>query len=101
MNRVAISLVVTFLGISAWLPFQMIGHGQTHAHHEATTHATPLCTLFCSAGQMAHIADPTPAFSQNYAFNLETPIFISHLAIQLSLLPARAPPAHFPSFLIF
>jgi len=101
ISRIAITLVGTILGISAWLPFQMMGHAQTHAHHEAAAHATPLCTLFCSAGQMAQIADPTPEFAQSCAFNLESPTFTSHHAIHASRLLARGPPAHFPSFLIF
>ena len=102
IHHVAIALVGTLLGINLWLPFQMMGHAQTHAHHhQAATHASPLCTLFCSAGQMAQMGDPTPEFGQGYAFTIESPTFTSHFAITASPLLARGPPAHFPSFLNF
>ena len=99
--RVAIALVGTIVGISVWLPVQMMGHAQTHAHHQAATHASPLCTLLCSAGQMAQIADPTPEFALSYAFNLESPTFTSHLTIYASPLLARGPPTSSASILIF
>ena len=88
----AIGLIATFLGVNAWLPFQMIGHAKTHAHHHSATHTTPLCTLLCSAGQIAHNADPTPEFALSYAFNLEPPIFISYHAIRIAQILARGPP---------
>lgn len=92
LNPVAITLIGTILGISAWLPFQMIGHVKTHAHHQAATHSAPLCMLFCSAGQMAQITDSTPEFALSYAYNLEPPTFTSHHAIHVSRLLARGPP---------
>ncbi len=106
MNRVfnkflAIGLVAVFLGVNAWLPFQMMGHAQAHAHHHSTTHATPLCTLLCSAGQMAHIADPTPPFTQSFAYSLEPPTFTSLLAIHVSPFLARGPPTRLTSILFF
>lgn len=87
------SLVAVFLGVGTLLPFQLTGHAQAHAHHDATTHATPLCTLLCSAGQIAQIADPTPALALRYTYNLESLTFISHHAIPVSRLLARGPPA--------
>lgn len=101
IHRIAIALIGTLLGISVWLPFQMMGHAKAHVHHQAATHTSPLCTLFCSAGQMAQMADPTPEFGQSYAFNLESPTFTSHLAIAASPRLARGPPTHLPSFLNF
>ncbi len=97
----AIGLVAIFLGVNAWLPFQIMGHAQAHAHHQATTHATPLCTLLCSAGHIAHNADPTPPFVHSSAYNLEPPTFISRLAIHVSRLLARGPPARLESILFF
>ena len=99
--RVAIALVGTILGMSVWLPVQMMGHAQTHAHHQAATHASPLCTLLCSAGQMAQMEDPTPKFTQSFVFNLESPTFISHLEIFTSPLLARGPPKRISSFFNF
>lgn len=89
----AIGLVAAFLGVNAWLPFQMMGHVHAHTHHDSATHATPLCTLLCSAGQMAHIADPTPPLVQSYAYSLGLPTFTSLLASHVAPLLARGPPA--------
>jgi hypothetical protein len=48
-------LLGCFLAVNGWLNFQTIQHVQAHSHHDATTHASPLCTLFCSAGQMGQV----------------------------------------------
>ena len=93
LHSAAIVLVASLLGVNAWLPFQMMGHSHSHAHHDSATHATPLCTLLCSAGQMAQIADPTPVLAQRYAYNLRLPTFNSFLAINVPPLLARGPPA--------
>jgi len=97
----AIGLIATFLGVNAWLPLQMIGHAKTHAHHHSATHATPLCTLLCSAGQMVHTADPTPQFAHSYIYSLEPTTFHSILAIHVSPLLARGPPARLAPILFF
>jgi len=97
----AIGLVAAFLGVNAWLPFQMMGHMHAHAHHHSATHATPLCTLLCSAGQMAQIADPTPPFTQSYVSSLEPATLNSILAIHVSPLLARGPPVLLNSTLFF
>lgn len=96
-----IFLVASLLGVNAWLPFQMMGHSHAHAQHDSATHGTPLCTLLCSAGQMAQIADPTPPLPQSYAYNLRLPTFNAFLAINVSALLARGPPGLLQAILFF
>jgi len=93
LHSAKIFLAASIFGVNAWLPFQLMGHVHAHAQHHSATHATPLCTLLCSAGQMAQIADPTPPLPQNYAYNLRLPTFNSFLAINVPPLLARGPPA--------
>ncbi len=31
---------------------QTVGHAAHHAHHQAATHASPLCSWLCAAGQV-------------------------------------------------
>jgi len=100
-HRIAVALAGMLLGMSVWLPFQMMGHAKIHhTHHQAATHASPFCTLLCSAGQMAQITDPTPHFGQPYLYHLEFSTFTSHLTVAVSPLLARGPPSHFPSSVI-
>jgi len=47
-------LLVAFLGLNSWLPFQATRHSQAHAHHQATTHASPLCSWLCAAGHISY-----------------------------------------------
>ena len=97
----AIGLVTVFVSVNTWLPFQVMQHAHAHAHHQAATHTTPLCTLLCSAGQMTHIADPTPQFAHSYIYSLEPATFHSIFAIHVSPLLARGPPALLTSFLFY
>jgi len=92
VNSATFVLVASIFGVSAWLPSQLMGHAHSHAHHQAATHATPLCTLFCSAGQMAHYSDPTPPLVQLVSYSLELPKYFSLLPLPLSLRFSRGPP---------
>lgn len=59
MNRLRRTALVANLAaclfvLNVWLPAQVVGHATAHAHHSSATHADPLCTLLCSAGQAVH-----------------------------------------------
>lgn len=47
-------LLVAFLGLNSWLPYQATKHSQAHAHHQAMTHASPLCSWLCAAGYISY-----------------------------------------------
>jgi len=51
-------LIVGYAALNGWLPFQAIGHMHEHADHTAATHATPLCSWLCAAGQTVQASDP-------------------------------------------
>jgi hypothetical protein len=62
-------LLCCFVAVNGWLHFQAIEHVQAHSHHDSTTHASPLCTLFCSAGQMGQVVGLSlPSVFQNSAW---------------------------------
>ena len=47
-----IGLLACFLFVSGALSGQVVKHTVHHAHHKAATHANPLCTWMCAAGQV-------------------------------------------------
>ncbi len=52
MKIVAVGLVTCLLLISGGLYTQVAQHAMHHAHHQAPTHATPLCAWVCTAGEI-------------------------------------------------
>jgi len=57
MNRtlqrsVAVGLTVCLLLLSGLVYPQTVAHAAHHAHHQAATHATALCSWMCAAGQV-------------------------------------------------
>ena len=98
---VVISLIAAFLGINAWLPLQAMGHAHTHEHHDAATHATPLCTLLCSAGHMAPLTDPIPPFVLSSLDKIDPLAIPSRLILHASSRFARGPPADTTRFFSF
>ena len=85
-------LLCCFVGVNGWLHFQTIGHLHAHTHHNAATHASPLCTLLCSAGQMAQlIGTPLPPIIQQTA-SIEITEPTIRLISQATPSVARGPP---------
>jgi hypothetical protein len=50
-RSVAVGLVACLLLLSALVYVQTVRHAAHHAHHQAATHASPLCSWLCAAGQ--------------------------------------------------
>ena len=76
----ASALLCCFVAVNGWLHFHAIDHLQAHTHHDSTTHASPLCTLFCSAGQMGQsVGLSLPAVFQHLDWIIlpEPPVFHS------------------------
>ncbi len=53
-------LVAGYVCLSTWLLLLGVSHSLAHGHHTAATHADPLCTWLCSAGQAAASTDVQP-----------------------------------------
>jgi hypothetical protein len=49
---IAISLVACLLLLAGLAFPQTVAHATHHAHHKAATHASPLCSWLCAAGQV-------------------------------------------------
>jgi hypothetical protein len=59
MNRsllrfVAFGVLACAFALNGWLYAHGISHSLQHAHHSAASHADPLCSWLCSAGQSIH-----------------------------------------------
>lgn len=51
-RAVAVGLVVSLLLLTGAVYAQTVEHAVHHAHHQAATHATILCSWMCAAGQV-------------------------------------------------
>ncbi|MDE0145747.1 MAG: hypothetical protein OXL95_07750 [Nitrospira sp.] len=60
LSRTALVLgvLVCFLVMGGVVSSQAAAHSLHHAHHNAATHSTILCSLMCSAGQVVSVAGP-------------------------------------------
>jgi hypothetical protein len=84
------------VGVNGWLHFQTIGHLHSHAHHNATTHASPLCTLLCSAGQMAQFTGTPPPHIIQQTASIEPTVPTILLTSQATPPVSRGPPYRKP-----
>ena len=85
-------LLCCFVGANGWLHFQTIGHLHAHTHHNAATHASPLCTLLCSAGQMAQLIGTSPPPIIQQTASIETTEPTIRLISQATPPVSRGPP---------
>ena len=67
-------LIVGYTALNGWLPFQAIGHTHDHEHHTAATHATPICSWMCAAGQTTQASDHFLRAESKVIAELELPI---------------------------
>ncbi len=80
--------------LSGVLSAQAVGHAPQHSHHHTSaTHATPLCSWYCAAGQvhtvdLVVVAAPILSFLgiENEEPTIVTPSFLIPS-------PSRAPPS--------
>ncbi len=88
----AIGLAACLLFLSGSLLSQVAQHALHHAHHKATTHASPLCAWICAAGEIHQgvavhpTADGAPA-AQTDAAVVQNPLLILCLEVL-----SRGPP---------
>ena len=53
-----LGLVACFLFVGAVLTSLGVAHALHHAHHNAPTHSSIVCSWMCAAGQAAEVAEP-------------------------------------------
>lgn len=86
------TLVLVTLVLYLGLFSHVAKHSLNHARHQATTHASPLCTWLCTAGEISEAVDVEPGTSLAAAWGLE-PWSPRETVLALSLeTSSRAPP---------
>jgi hypothetical protein len=56
LKFVSILLVLCVLSVGGLAQAQLVEHAGHHAHHQAATHGTVLCSWMCAAGQAGEAA---------------------------------------------
>lgn len=93
LKYVSILLVFSVLSVGGLAQAQSVEHAGHHAHHQAATHGTVLCSWICAAGTVldSHVA------SFQAELKLITLITLPHTAQPFPELcqtsPSRAPPS--------
>ena len=92
-RAVAILLAGVLLLLSGLFYPATVPHAIHHAHHQAATHATALCSWLCAAGQVVNVALPVLPTGFDVVAWVTDPIASSPLALAAYPPPSRAPPA--------
>ncbi|MDT7040961.1 hypothetical protein [Candidatus Nitronereus thalassa] len=64
----SLSLLACLLVVGILLPSQITAHSLHHAHHQAATHASVICSWMCAAGQ---VVESTNLFLESPAFSMQ------------------------------
>jgi hypothetical protein len=82
--RLAVGFLAAWLVLLSGLVYpQLTAHAAQHAHHNAVTHATALCSWLCAAGQtaeslvspaLAPVTGASPAVQQEYVASEFSPV---------------------------
>jgi hypothetical protein len=93
LKFVAILLVLCVLSVGGLAQAQSVEHAGHHAHHQAATHGTVLCSWMCAAGTILDSA-VVPFQSELSPIALITFPNSADLSIELCQpSPSRAPPS--------
>lgn len=92
-QRVAVTLAGVLLLLGGLIYPASVPHELHHAHHQAATHATALCSWLCAAGHMAETGAPVihVAFDGEIVIDL-LPWAEPARPLRFSM-PSRAPPS--------
>ena len=89
---VSILLVLCVLSVGGLVQAQAVEHAGHHAHHNAATHGTVLCSWMCAAGQAGEAATlPVPLEVVPHEF-VELTSADKVLTIFSNILASRGPP---------
>lgn len=95
-NLVAWVLIWCLLLIGALAYPQAVAHATNHAHHQAATHSSVLCSWMCAAGQMLAAIQPTPQVRVDVLV-FDLPIIFEEPSSQAVESPtSRGPPRRLP-----
>ncbi|GJL65274.1 MAG: hypothetical protein NPIRA05_02450 [Nitrospirales bacterium] len=89
-----LTLLTCFLFVSSALTVQVTQHSTHHAtHHQTTTHANPVCSWMCAAGQVLQTIDfelREPPLT-SLTFDVSIPLSVERFFPRYS--QSRAPPS--------
>jgi hypothetical protein len=89
---VVILLIFAILGVSGLASAQTVLHDSHHAHHQAATHGTALCSWLCAAGQI-HDASVASFAHVIEVLTYREPVEFEYLIEECpAFLPTRSPP---------
>jgi hypothetical protein len=90
---VSILLVLCILSVGGLAQAQSVEHAGHHAHHQAATHGTLLCSWMCAAGTVLDTAVITFQ-AELKPIDLITPLQSIQPSIEVCRIsPSRAPPS--------
>jgi hypothetical protein len=94
MRQGAAGLLSVWLVVLSGLVYpQLTSHVDRHAHHNAATHATALCSWLCIAGDAVGV-NPVDIAPVQPAVPIPISLLASHTCTSSSTqLPVRAPPS--------
>ena len=90
---IALLLVLCIVGISGIASAQTVLHDSHHAHHQAATHGTVLCSWMCAAGQVLDSIATPSLVEQLPAARAEQPAVQSVPVVTLDIATSRGPPS--------
>lgn len=93
LKLISILLVCCVLAVSGLAQAQSVEHAGHHAHHQAATHGTVLCSWMCAAGTVLDSA-VVPFHAELNLIALVTLPDVAPPSIELcQTSPSRAPPS--------
>ncbi len=93
LKCISVLLVCCVLSVGGLAQAQSVEHAGHHAHHQAATHGTVLCSWMCAAGTIFDSAE-VPFRAELSLIALHTPLNVAQLDRELCLpSSSRAPPS--------
>jgi hypothetical protein len=93
LKFVSILLVLCVLSVGGLAQAQSVEHAGHHAHHQAATHGTVLCSWMCAAGTVLDTAVVTFQAELSPIALITLPYFAQPSIELCQTSPSRAPPS--------
>jgi hypothetical protein len=92
-SSVAVGMIFCLLLLSGPVYAQTVRHAAHHAHHNAATHGTGLCSLMCAAGQVLEASPFEPHVVSAPVAMLLLPSLAEPVSPVAAACSSRGPPA--------
>lgn len=96
-RRMTVVLLATcLLLLPVLVSSAIVTHETQHDHHKAATHASPLCSWFCDAGQGLDHQDTVFSPTMTFLAMLDIESIRQVDDVEVVFSPSRGPPSSFP-----